>query len=341
MRNKLLFSSYEQNILTSYYFKPLKMRRLFFLLSLLPLFVACDNDDDTTIQKNSHRIKQLNSNFNNTFFAKVVFTYDGENLVNSTQYNLNEKEEWSENIIREYTYSGNNVTLIFSTNNDGIREFFSKYEYLIQNGLVIEEVVYDYTNGSWKEKEKWVYQYSDNNISAWQGYSYSSDKDAFVLDGKGEYTYNNGILIENSEYTIDSENNWVPTIKHSFNYNESSLSSIISYIRNETGDGWDNMLKREPVYSGEYVSRYNVYSWFENSWMTLTSYSYTYNNEGYLSSLTDGENSFTYEYEEGNGNALLFFSNPQILVYGEPTLKSSGSGIKKNYIPYYQRIRNW
>lgn len=315
------------------------MKRFFFLLSMLPLFIACDKDDDTTIQKNSHRIKQINTNINNTIFAKVVFTYDGENLVNSTQYNLNEKEEWGEYIIREYTYSGNNVTSISSTNKDGIWEFSIKQEYLIQNGLVMEEVVFDYTNGSWKEKEKWVYQYSDNNIAAWQGYSYSSDKNAFVQDGKGEYTYNNGVLIENTEYTIDIENNWVPTNKHNFTYNESSLSSIISYNRNETDDDWHNLLKREPVYSGKYVSKYNVYHWFENSWEPNTSYSYTYNNEGYLSSYTDGMGSSTYEYEEGNGNVSLLYTYPDMLVYGEPTLKSSGSGIKKEYIPYYQRIK--
>lgn len=313
------------------------MKKTFFLLSLLPLFVACDKDDDTTIEKNSHRIKQAIYNATD----KEVYTYDGENLVGVTYYSLDANEEWVESYKEEYSYSGNNITRIKSEIDDGTWIQYGKSEIVLQDGLITEEMHYSNSDDAWQPDWKWNYQYSANNISAWRSYEYSSETNAFIQDGKSDYVYNGGILTENIEYSSGEGDDLVKDFKYSFSFDGGSLSNIIGYNWNEIDNVWESDYKNELIYSGKNVSTYNHYNSVEESWVLSSSIQYTYNSEGYLSGYTEGEYTTTYEYEEGNGNAELLSYYPEEIVNGEPTLKSAGTDLTEKYIPYYQRIRNW
>lgn len=320
----------------------MKIKNLLLAILAISLFVSCekDNDNDSSPSKNSHRIKQIFSEYDN-YSKKTVFSYEGEKLVNITEY-LKFESGINEEFKAEITYSGDNATETWYHKESGSWELDEKYEYVIQNGLMMEETDYDYGNGTWIEDGKWTYQYSGNNISGWQGYEDEDEDGTLEQDSKGEYIYQNGKLSEYKGYELDESNNWYQDYKTTFTYAGSNMINWIDFNLDES-DNWKNYYKAEYQYSGDKVSQIEGFYWNSNDsqWESVDLDSYTYNSNGYLiGELDDDGEKRTYEYEEGNGNAKFFWYYPEELVYGEPTLKSASINKSRKYIPYYQRLRN-
>lgn len=217
-----------------------------------------------------------------------------------------------------------------------------KTEYLIQNGLIMEEYYYDYEDGTWVEDRKWTYQYSGNNITAWQSFYYYEENGTLEQDGKGEYYYQNSKLAEYKVYELDESGNWSQYDKETFTYDGSNLINWINYGLDES-DNWGNNYKAEYQYSGNKVSQMAYFYWSreDSQWESQNLVSFNYNSNGYLSEeLLEFGDDRTYEYEEGHGNAKLFLYPEEELVYGMPTIKSAGINRNRKYVPYYQRLNN-
>lgn len=317
----------------------MKIKNLLLAIVAISLFVSCekDEDNDSIISKNSHRIKQINYEG-----GKFTFTYEGEKLVNSTEYKKDESDNWLEDYKIEISYSGDNATATRYSKESGTWEMDDKAEYLIQNGLIKEENSYDYEDGTWVEDRKWTYQYSGRNLSDWQSFHYDDGIGALEQYEKGEYFYQNSKLEEYKVYELDESGNWSQYDKETFTYDGSNLIKLINYGL-DASDNWENSYKYEYQYSGDNLSQMEYFYWNrdDSQWESRNSLSYTYNSNGYVSETLDGYGfKTTFEYEEGHGNGNLFLSPPRQSVYGELTYKSAGINRNKKYVPYYQRQNN-
>lgn len=313
----------------------MKIKNLLLAIAAIILLVSCekDEDKDSMATKNSHRIKQIVYDG-----GKIDFTYEGENLVKSTQYKKDESDNWVEEYRMEISYSGDIATETRSVIKSGTWEIDDKVEYLIQNGLIMEEKHYDYEDGTWVEDRKWTYQYSGSNITSWQNFYYDDEGGTLEQDNKGEYFYQNSKVEEYKVYELDESGNWSQYDKETFTYDGSNLINWINYGLDES-DNWENIFKYEYQYSGDKVSQMTYFYWNsdDSQWESQNLVSYTYNSNGYLSETqVDYDDKVTFEYEEGHGNAKLFLYPEVESVYGGPTIKSADINRNRKYVPYYQ-----
>ena len=316
----------------------MKIKNLLLAFAAILLFVTCekDEDKDSMASKNSHRIKQIVYDG-----GKIDFTYENENLVKSTQYKKDESDNWVEDYRMEFSYSGDIATATWGGIESGAWEIDDKTEYLIQNGLIMEEHNYDYEDGTWIEDRKWTYQYSGSNITSWQSFYYDEEGGTLEQDERGEYFYQNSKVEEYKVYEHDESGNWSEYAKETFTYDGSNLINWINYGLDES-DNSENNYKYEYQYSGDKVSQMAYFYWNteESQWESQNIVSFNYNSNGYLSEeLLEFGDDRTYEYEEGHGNAKLILSHPMELIYKGPTIKSADSG-SRAYVPYYQRLNN-
>ena len=302
-------------------------------------FNACK--DDTDIIKNTHRIKQLIYSYDNEDKTKSVFYYDGENIKTILEYYKDEADNWVECCKYGFTYSGNNVTKIYYAKHGDVWEELDKIEYVVQNGLITEETYYyiDYVpGGDYIKSWSCNYQYSGSSLINRINYSYKIGTGEVCWEDKGEYVYDNGNITKIEEYYKDSSDNWKKYNKELFTNSGGNISGYNKSILT-TDNEWFENKRYKYKYSGNNVTRIDVeyWSYFFETWKEFW-IEYSYNSNGFLSERNYSDNKkFVYEYEEGNGNARLFYYYPEDLVYGKPTLKNANLN-KDNELPYYKRM---
>jgi len=317
----------------------MKIRNLFIVLAAITLFASCDKIIDTAL---SYRIKQVvydNEGTSNDW--KYIFTYEGEKLVKVTEYEKDADGNWVEYSKSDYSYSGENATITdyYYTNEWVIDE---KYEYLIQNDLLMQELYYFYDDGDWINSSKWVYQYSGGNLTGYQSFYDYNEDGTLEEDYKGEYVYQNNKLTEYKDYEIDNSGNWQQYDREIITYNGDKLSTWTDYDLDESSN-WIEMDKAEYQYSGNNISQINYFTQNDEltQWQTDGTKTFSYDSNDYLTEeITESGRKITYEYEEGTGNAQFFWYYPEDLVYGEPVLKIKKSDVRRKYIPYFQRFSN-
>jgi len=241
----------------------------------------------------------------------------------------------------EISYSGDNILETGYENVAGNLEIGAKSEYVVQNGLMMEELYYILKGGTWVKDNKCSYQYSGTDITAWQSYNDENNDGILEQNGKGEYAYQDGKLSEYKNYKKDGYGSWYQDNKTTFVYEGNKLISWIDH-KPDGSQGWLNNVKVEFLYSGDYVLQRDIFWWYSalNIWKSLGSRLYSFNSDGYLIEESEVEgNKMTCEYEEGSGNATCFFYRPEDLVYGEPTFKSTDQYRLINHIPYYKRLK--
>ncbi len=321
----------------------MKTKNLLLALVAILALASCDKDNDPGLTKNSHRVKQIifdTEGYNNDW--KYVFTYEGEKMASFLEYNRDESGNWYEKLKTDVSYAGDNATVTCYEKDSGSWKITDKHEYVIQSGLMMEELNYDYENGAWIKASKWTYQYSGTNISAWQSYDDEDEDGTFEQNGKGEYIYKNGKITDYKEYKLGESDNFYLNSRETFDYNGSKMISFIDYNLDES-DSLINASQTEYHYSGDKVSETEYSNWNsdKNQWDSEYLKSFIYNSNGYLiEEIFDDSDKVTYEYEEGHGNAKFFFYYPEASIYREPTLRNAGTTKNRKYIPYYQRLKN-
>jgi hypothetical protein len=309
----------------------LSIKKLLLLSLTISMLFACKKDEPQPVEK-TYRIKQvLHDDINDSYDRKTIFSYSGENLIQTIKYKKDINGNWIENYKREIIYS-NNIATEFTydkVNNDWVVN--DKIEYKIENGLMTEEFDFYKDGDTWIETDKYIYQYSNKKLSSWQRIDYELGD--WVQDEKGEYIYENDKLIKSNKYDFDAINGWIQKNKTMFSYSGDNINKWILY--NYEDPNWIESSKEEYTFTGTQIASSTYYVWKNADWQ-LSPYdgiNYTYNENNYLIQSSGLEGNTTYEYEEGLGNAKLFIYYPEDLVFGSPTIKG-----KKTHIPYYQRI---
>jgi YD repeat-containing protein len=316
----------------------MKIKILVFTCMVIPLLLSCDEDDE----KNPHRIKQIiyDDSDGNDYDYKWVFYYNNnEQLIQMIHHEKDDYGSWEEDRIVEFEY-GSSVTT--ATRSDlvlyGDPKMLSRSEYNIQNNLIMEELYLDYDEDQWVVAWKWAYQYSGADLIGWRSYN---DVDGVLKqDGRAEYSYRDGKLTEYLYEYLNNTNNWVPIDRETFSYSGDHLSGWIDFNYDNTGK-WIEYYKSEYSYADGRVFKIEYYDidTLTNAWKSepYNRVTYDYDSNGCLAGwLDDDGDKTTYEYEEGHGNAKLFYYYPESLVYERPTLKSAMA--KGEYVPYYKRI---
>jgi hypothetical protein len=318
---------------------------LLFALSAITFLSSCnkEKDSDSGPAKNSHRISQFiidGQGYDSD--EKEIFNYEGERLSEILEYTKDDFGDWILKYKNVITYDGENATTTwyYKESGDWIEE--DKSDYLIENGLMMEETYFNLEEGEWVESWKWAYQYSGTDIIGWQVYDYDDQNSSAELDGKGEYIYENNKLVQFQSFYKNDSNNWENDDKQIFNYAGSNLAGWTDYDWDFSENNWIEYFKCEHTYTGNLVQESNYYDWnsVSDDWESSYSRTYEYNDNGYLiEEVSDNDEDgykATFEYEEGNGNAKFFFYYPEELVYGGATIKSAS--IKKQYLPYFKRM---
>lgn len=320
----------------------MKIRNLLFTLAAVLIFTSCEKKDDNSLPKNSHRLIRAYMEKEGYLYIDSLF-YEGEKLTDIMKYFNNGNGTWILTDSTHITYDGSQVTVLESSFEapDWVPQ--DKYEFTMDDGLMTQEIGSEYNRGTWDLGWKWTYQYSGSNLKSWQSY-YPDENGDLKMDNKCEYTYQNGKLVESMQYDLNGET-WTQYEKTTYLYDEAKLINWTENRKN-LSDSWFQYYKSDLSYTGDLVSQMDQYGWNPNTsdWESAKSSAFTYNSNDYLYEITT-EYSYSsspeytsYEYEEGNGNAKLFYYYPEEMVSGEPILKSASTGRSRNYVPYYKRI---
>lgn len=318
----------------------MKINNLLLTTLVVMIFFSCkkDKENDPNIYKRTKQIAYLDSNADTV--SKIDLTYDGEKLVQSTEYWRDNQYNWMEVYKLNISYSGDITTIIFSEKQDWNWEASTKTELLINGGLIKEERYFEPEGDSWIELDRWKYSYDGNNLIAWQDYVYQDLDGTMKLNGKGEYVYINNQLTEYDAYQALDSNNWLQVEKETFTFIGENLTTCINYDP-EPNDVWVEYFKFEAQYTENRIDSRNYYYWYEDiaQWVIYYSEDYSYDLLGYLTKELYKDGSWnTFEYEEGIGNATYFYYYFETSIYGHPIIR--GANGDQKYIPYYQRIKN-
>ena len=313
----------------------MKLKILVLACMIVPMICACDEDDHL----NSHRLKRVTHTDGEGSGQdwKREYSYSDNRLTRIMTYDRNDYGGWSESFVVEITYTDNSATATRYDIESGIWEEYSKSEYQVQNSLILEDHLFWYHDYQWKDWAKWIYQYDGTDLVSYQYYYY--DEGHFELSGRATYTYVDNKVMEYLYFRRDDNAGLVPDDKETFSYSENKKAGYIDFNMDSLGS-WVRNSKCDYSYSGNQLIRIAYTSWDEgtNSWeyAPYGSVNYGYNSNGYLTEwLNDEGDKYSYEYEEGHGNAKYFYYDPDFFVYEYPIIKSAR--LIDQYVPYHRR----
>ena len=315
----------------------MKRKLSLFAIAVIALFSSCNKDDDNSSSvKNAYRLKQETYTYSGGEATKHEFTYNNERISAYTSYDsLN--GEWVENYKGEVSYNGDNFTLITYYEEDGSWTEDEKYEYTVSNGLIVQEIDYYYDDNSWVFDGKYTYSYSGSDITGYLGYDYEDGE--YIISDSCSIIYKNSLPIKSVSYYIDGSEMRRDS-KDTLVYSDNKLQYWIDYYYNSR----DSLIidgKSKYTYSGDKITALTWYGWSNvtNDWVEHSSDYYSYDENNYLikETYSDGDESTRYEYESGNGNLSLVWSNADDVIFQEPAPKSAGHKFK--YTPYHEKIK--
>lgn len=315
------------------------MRKLLLLVGLTSILFSCKKDEVLPI-KNTHRVKSIYYNiFETDLLNKVEFIYTEENLseIKMSHY-IN--GVWIVFNKQTFRYEGDIVKVTRLSRETGKLQLNSKMEYIITDGRIGEEKYSIYYEGKYFDRWKYKYNYSAKKLTSWESFEMTKENQLFKPDGNGEFTYENGLPTTYNAFKKDYIGNWNQIEMEEFSSSNNHITNWITYAVNDSNN-WTKYLNCNYLYTGNQITSAQYFLWnpYINSWETspVLTNNYTYNENGYLIEENNGYESTEYEYEEGHGNAQLFWYFSAYMMIGEPTTLKNLK-IKKEPIPYYKRI---
>lgn len=192
---------------------------------------------------------------------KTEYAYNNQSLIVETIDTYLQGNTWKPNTKRIYEYDEiGNLTLFIGYNYfDGWIESVKRaYEY--ENGLLQNEVYYDFVEGDWQPEYKTEYSYNAQGLctqvvsNIWQG--------EWFLIYKTEYAYNEqDLCTEMTYYNRTSNGEWSGDGRYVFEYDTAGhLLSMISFKQFIGSQVWNQDFKTEFTYDGNYnCTVYNEY----------------------------------------------------------------------------------
>lgn len=298
----------------------MKFFKFSFLISVLIIFTlqSCNNDEITNEPSISpQRIKKISyyDEFEN-LDSQGIYTYDGAKLINLIESRINNDGEWQDFFIMDIEYN-NNIILTNSKVYTSQSNTWTLYkaEYIIDNGLNTEITSRKFVNNEWIGSYKYIYQYSDLNLTYFKKWLDFDEDGIFSEDTEGHYIYENNIL-KNVQINIKNNDVWSPSINYLFSYSENRIDGWIHQIYDS--NNWIDYIKMEYTYSGNNnITDVTKYYWSASNWV-ISNFNrrYTYNSNGNMvESYLNEKLRITIEYEEGNGNSDFFYIRPHEKIF--------------------------
>ena len=316
----------------------------FILIIVAFICLSCEKESNheniigTSNLNNEYRISEITEYYfdiDQWFINKKdVIKYDADNRVISikTFYFIN--DEWEENEKTEIGYNGNLATVTNYVIESNTQLFDTKFEFLLQNNQLVEEIMYSYSNNSWIKYWNWKYKYEGSSLISWNGIYFEDS-----IEYKGEYNYSNNQPVESlTSFRIKPEP-WELFYKQIFHYNNNLISGFTFYTM-DLNDEWEEREKCDYEYTENKIVKSNYqFLNYETSIWESTSENFAYDNNNCLVEYIYETNiKKTYTYENGTGNAQLFYYYPDEMISGSPVLKNKS--VNNKYIPYYKRWLN-
>lgn len=299
------------------------MKKLFYLLLIVPFLFACKKDD--TIAKDQRRIKQVTIS-NDAIYAaiKTFYSYDDNLLVNrSTLVKSNSSyNTWDTTVKVDYTYSGNLVTAIAYLGDEGELHLGEKAEYEFANEQMNRYKYYEYIDGEFVSRYEYFFNYNGNLLESFDYYSDIADDGILYKVSKGEYTYegNNVKRFRLKDVYFD-----MYYYNEDFDYANDLPDSWESKENYRLNDVWKKLTREEYEYNSDNdLVKTRVYDW-QFSWSYSYSINYLYDNRNLIkedySDATYGLD-VDYIYEDGQGNSEELIYSPMDRVYNTPIVES-------------------
>jgi len=252
-----------------------KLKLLFtILIGLTILSCSSDDDNNQTPDNTSKLIKKVTlSNQNQTY--SVNFSYNSDNSIDKLEY-----LDTGGDFIEQYFYNNGELDRIERQDLNGVTEGSSEV-YSYENGQPVEQK--DYINITTLD-EVFKYFYNNNLLSSIQYFGFNeteySKQDIYQYDSNQNVIsiltdyVNASISEEETVFTYDSKNNPFKNIEPKITLKE----SFISFNNNLVTEVKTNLSK--------------------NTSISTKNYTYSYDNDEYPISRTDGNETLTFEYFE-------------------------------------------
>jgi len=237
----------------------------------------------------------------------------------------NENQEWIETFLTKITYENNLIFLKdYEIESDGDTIPVEKTTMVIQDGLLSEELNYDFIENAWIGDWRWEYTWSNANLTGWKSYSDIDDNGEMEQDGEGIYIYNDDKLQEYDGFELNESGQLFQNDKEIIIYDGDIITGGIDYNLDEN-DEWIYSFKWVYEYSGiRYFCQYSMpgINRLRNG-IARNITDFYYDTLGNLIEKYGESGRELYEYEKGKGNARLLWYFPTNLIYGDPVIKST------------------
>ena len=209
---------------------------------------------------------------------RTEYTYNEQSLVVEEVYSYPSGDGWKQynKGTFEYDEDGNVTLFVVFNNNDGWEEY-SKLTYEYENGLLQNEMYYEFIEGDWQPRYYTEYFYNAQSLctqvvsSMWEGEWYYASKT--------EYEYNEqGLCIEMVHYGHLYSDDWVGESRYTFEYDSvGKCLSVISYGHSIGSQVWGYDYKYEYIYDANgNCTAYNTYDFWPDDWLLEDNYEMTY-----------------------------------------------------------------
>ena len=209
---------------------------------------------------------------------RIEYTYNEQGLIKEEIYSHPSGNVWEQYNKGTYEYdeAGNVILFVVFNYNDGWEEY-SKLAYEYENGLLQNEMYYEFTEGDWQPRYNTEYSYNAQNLcsqivsSMWEGEWYYT--------AKTEYEYNEqGLCIDMVHYGHLYSDDWVGESRYTFEYDSAGRClSVISYYHYIDSQELIYDYKFEYIYDANgNCMAYNTYDYWPDDWQLEDVYEMTY-----------------------------------------------------------------
>ncbi len=302
------------------------------LICIIFLYSACketSNNIEPVI--NSHRVKTILEKKNGYETWRCDIVYQNDKVIETSSF-TNFNNIWSPEEISNFDYNINSIHEKTSEwRNNQWHESYG-FNYLMIYSKLKEFEILDFFENRWITEGKYIYTYESDFLT--------ERKYIELYDGeekerhKLSFNYQDGLIHEIRMYIRGELNDWLMQVKQTFDYSHEGITEIYTYSIDELAN-WNLQQRIQLKYINKLLSESYVYHQMDDSNLWHLSYSniYLYDSNDYLYKIIECDGCETeFIYEEGNGNANIFYSTPLMQIMQYPSLKSSSKSKAFNYL---------
>lgn len=293
---------------------------IFIIITVVSLTSCKDQTEGIDLTVNTHRMKTIIERNNGYEIWKCDLSYLLDKVIETSSYNKF-NNSWIPEERTSFTYSNNRINALSSIwyNNEWYPDYGNSY--LTDQSMVKEYALLKFSNNEWINLGTYLFTYKSNRLVE-RKYVELMDGEKKIIN-KLELNYRDNNIIETRYYTQSETNNCLWLLKQNFDYSHDGITDIYTYEK-DSENNWKLKQRTQLKYINNQLSEANVYEeWPDiDLWHLCSSSIYLYDNNNYLYKVIECDGYETeFIYEEGHGNASLFYNSPLMQSMNYPTLK--------------------